>query len=90
MATLARKALRKQRWEWLAAQPIELMRADDLEFVLRGKLRQARTDSRDAVRVAVASHPDADEATLIELASDPCAAVRAAASSRVLAAVLGQ
>lgn len=90
VATLARKALRKQRWEWLAAQPIELMRADDLEFVLRGKLRQARTDCRDAVRVAVASHPDADEATLIELASDPCPAVRAAASARVLAAALGQ
>ncbi|MDP1877151.1 MAG: hypothetical protein Q8M17_06310, partial [Actinomycetota bacterium] len=65
------------------------LRADDLAILLKGRLAEARHDGRDAIRIAVASHPDADSETLIALASDPCGEVRAAASARVLAAALG-
>ena len=90
VATRARKGLRRRPWSWLASRPLEQLRADDLEVLLRGKLADARQDSRDDIRIAVARHPDADAETLVELASDPCAEVRAAASARVLAAALGQ
>lgn len=90
VATRARKGLHRRTWSWLAERPLEQLRADDLEFLLRGRLTEARRDARDAIRIAVASHPDADAATLVELATDPCGEVRAAASARVLAAALGR
>jgi hypothetical protein len=86
---LARKRLGRAPWEWLANHPLPELHPDDLRALLTRHLASAARDSRPQVRMAVARHPNVDDATLVMLASDADDRVRVEVSTRVLDIALG-
>jgi len=81
-----RGTLSRRPWSWLAAQPLDLLHADDLAVLVGPHLAAATTDERVSVRIAVATHADVDEVTLTALAEDPDGSVRQAVTMRILKA----
>ncbi|MDO8306843.1 MAG: hypothetical protein Q7V58_00605 [Actinomycetota bacterium] len=91
MATAERclRAVGRQPWDWLSAQPLERLDVADLARVITRHLFAAAGDERAQVRLAVCRHPHTAPGLLAQLAADPDPLVRETVSRRILDAALG-
>lgn len=92
MATAERclRAVGRQPWDWLSAQPLGRLDVADLARVITRHLVAAAGDERVQVRLAVCRHLHTAPDLLAQLATDPDPLVRETVSRRILDAAFGE